>query len=409
MPCPEEVISLSEKQADSPINAALRQFEAAEANLEKLERIYKELRSMIPDGIAFGSDPKYDDRQRAFADVLDALPRIDGWKPVSTPPDLDELAQNRLDAREIDEISAIVGVEQDVEAPGRELAEYRYRLNKKRRPLIRGAMQDVIARVDVTLRVLRGSFPESAEVTQSIEQPEWDELKQQAQEIETLLGSSLPRPGRWSDLRRHLRFGQVSDLQGILRLDWPEVKSGLTKGLYDEDEAIPVEVEDLGVLAAVHPTGSVATRLKWEKLSPESFERLIFALISYAKGYENPEWLMNTNAPDRGRDLSVFRMTSDPLSGVMRSRVIIQCKHWTTKSVAVSDVAELKEQITHWEPPKIDVLVIATTGRFTGDAVSLIEKHNNGDRALHIEMWPESHLERLLAERPALIAEFGLR
>ena len=80
-----------------------------------------------------------------------------------------------------------------------------------------------------------------------------------------------------------------------------------------------------------------------------------------------------------------------------------------TKSVSPSDVATLKEQIGTWEPPKVDVLIIATTGRFTADAVAAIEKQNAADRGLKIEMWPESHLEKLLAERPALIAEFGLR
>jgi hypothetical protein len=90
-------------------------------------------------------------------------------------------------------------------------------------------------------------------------------------------------------------------------------------------------------------------------------------------------------------------------------RVIVQCRNWLTRSIASADVALLKEQVTTWEPPRVDVLIIATTGRFTSDAVSVIEKHNSGDRALKIEMWPETHLERLLAERPSLIAEFGLR
>lgn len=224
-----------------------------------------------------------------------------------------------------------------------------------------------------------------------------------------LLGSGGPRPARWSDMRRHLYFGQVNDLVDVVRLDWPEVKTGLTKGLYDLDEPLPVEVADLGSLAASQPKGHVVTKLKWESLTDEDFERLVFSLISSAPGYESPEWLTRTNAPDRGRDLSVTRIVNDPLSGAMRSRVLIQCRHWMTKSISTSDVATLKEQISTWEPPKVDVLTIITSGRFTSDAVAAIEKHNAGDRALKIEMWPESHLERLLAERPALNAEFGLR
>lgn len=395
--------------SESSLNAALRQFEASEANLEKLERIWHEMQPLIPSGISFGSDPKYDDRYRAYSDVLGALPKIDGWKPRSLPPDLNALAQDRLDAKEIDEIAASVAVEESVSAPGREIAEYRYRLNKKRRQLIRTALQEIMASVDDRLKVLQERYESEFETPKTIDPSDWEDVKDKIQQIEMLLGSSLPRPARWGDLHRHLHFGMTGDLSDIIRLDWPQAKAGLSKRLYDENEPVPVEVEDLGPLAASHPTGSVATKLKWEALTAENFERLVFGLISSALGYENPQWLMHTNAPDRGRDLSVARVIDDPLAGTMRTRVLIQCKHWTTKGVSVGDVSELKDQITHWEPPKVDVLVIATSGRFTSDAVAYIEKHNSSDRALRIEMWPESHLERLLASRPSLIAEFALR
>ena len=87
-----------------------------------------------------------------------------------------------------------------------------------------------------------------------------------------------------------------------------------------------MEVADLGALAAAQPKGQVVTKLKWQSLSEEDFERLVFSLISSAPGYENPEWLTHTNAPDRGRDLSVLRIVNDPLSGSIRSRVLIQCR-----------------------------------------------------------------------------------
>jgi restriction endonuclease len=282
-------------------------------------------------------------------------------------------------------------------------------LNKKRRQLVRTALTDVIARVDDVIRSLRARYKDNADRGRKLEDSVVADLQQHVQEIETMLGSSLPRPDRWTDLRRHIHFGQVGDLLDIVELDWPKVKAGLSAGLYDRNEPVPVEVSDLGVLAAAQPRGTVATRLHWESLSAEAFERLLFSLISGARGYENPEWLMRTNAPDRGRDLSVTRVAHDSLGGVIRSRVIIQCKHWLDKSVSVADVAELRAQMKLWEPPRVDVLVIATSGRFSGDAVAWIEKHNMDNHALRIEMWPESHLERLLAERPALIADFRLR
>ena len=57
----------------------------------------------------------------------------------------------------------------------------------------------------------------------------------------------------------------------------------------------------------------------------------------------------------------------------------------------------------------MDVLVIATSGRFTSDAVANIEKRNQEDSALRIEMWPESHLEWALAGRPDIVARYSLQ
>jgi hypothetical protein len=394
--------------AESPINAALRSFEAAEANLEKLERILAELLQLLPDGICFGSDPAYDELRRSYADVLSALPAIDGWKPEEHPIDLDELAQCRLDAQEIGEIEAQVSVERQLEAPGRELAEYRHHLHRKRRQLIREALIDAMAEAENVVVRLRSVLADAATSLEKVS-PSLDQLRTGIQQIETMLGSSIARPRRWADLRRHLHFGQVGDLRDVVQHDWPAVSAGLSASLYDRNDPVTVDVSDLGELAASQPRGSVVVRLKWESLIPEGFERLVFSLISQTRGYENPAWLMRTQAADRGRDLSVTRVTEDLLGGVIRNRVIIQCKHWLAKSVRASDIAELKEQMKVWEPPRVDILVVATSGRFTSDGVLLIEKHNQEDRALRIEMWPESHLERLLAERPALVAEFGLR
>jgi hypothetical protein len=111
----------------------------------------------------------------------------------------------------------------------------------------------------------------------------------------------------------------------------------------------------------------------------------------------------------KGRDLSVTYVESDPLAGVRRYRVIIQCKHWLSKSVSATDISATRDQMELWQPPRVDRLIFATSGRFTADAISLVEKHNQSDRALAICMWPDSHLERLLAGRPHLIGQFMLK
>ena len=88
------------------LNDALRVFDTTEANLGRLEKIWTKIEAAIPDGIAFyGGSPEgraYADLVRTYKDIRDALPSIDGWKIAGAPLDLDEIAQERLDAREIE-------------------------------------------------------------------------------------------------------------------------------------------------------------------------------------------------------------------------------------------------------------------------------------------------------------------
>lgn len=395
--------------AESSLNAALRQFEAVEANLVKLEKLLDDIIAAIPQGIVFGEDPEYDRDLWSFDALLKAMPAIDGWKPEIGFMGLNEIAQSRLDAQEIAEVELYVSIQESIDEPSRQLNEYRFRFDQKRRELVRDALVEAIDAVDGVLLRLESVCDSDQPGAQPVEDPLFEELKGQVATIETLMGSSIAKPSRWTDLLRHLYFGQVGDLRDILTMDWPTAKSDLRRSMYGEKEAVPTDVMDLAALVGSKPTGPVATRLQWENLEEDDFERLIFALISSEDGYENPAWLTKTSATDRGRDLSVTRVNDDPLTGTTRQRIIIQCKHWLTKSVSVADVALLREQMKLWEPPRVDVCIIATSGRFTTDAVELVEKQNGSDSALRMEMWPESHLERLLSSRPAIIAEFSLR
>jgi len=392
------------------LDAALRQFEATEANLEKLDKLWSQIENHIPDGPAFGNPPEYDELCLAFRQILHALPAIDGFKVDDQLHDYSAIGQMRLDALEIDEIEAKVSVENCVSEQGRLLREYRFKLQTKRRELTRDRMLGLIDDVDGMLRqlgtVVEGK--ESNEHVSAFSEVAWSNLRETVAEVHTLLGSA-ERPARWGDLSRHLHFGVVGDLADIQRFDWPQVKAELRSTLYGQHDPIPVGVSDLGEIVAARPRGRVPTRLNWSILSDEDFERLMFLLIAEAKGYENPEWLQHTHAPDRGRDLSVTVVENDPLAGVRRYRVIIQCKHWLSRSVSATDVSDVRGQMELWQPPRVDRLIIATSGRFTVDAIALIEQHNQADRALNIGMWPDSRLELLLAARPHLIGQFGLK
>ena len=396
-------------EASSPLNDAFRQIELTEANLVKLEKLWSKIESQYPSELVFGGSDEVDDLLRLYASILEQMPKINGEMLLSVPMDLDSIAQNRLDALEIGEFEAKVMIEQHIYAPEKELKEYRFNLEKTRRQLVRNSVDQTVTKIDSLLLTLGKTADLKNEADDAVLVPEWECLKEEFAALMMMLGKDLPSNSRGKDLQRHLKFGLVCDLRDIIDVDWPSVKQVFSELMYGENDPLPVAVDDLSELLKGDLSGPIVTKLKWGKLNPEDFERLIFALVSNQTGYENPEWLMKTNAPDRGRDLSVYRVTTDELSGTIRSRVIIQCKHWQSKSVSVSDIASLEAQMKLWEPPRVDVHVIATSSRFTSDAVAYIEKHNQSNSALRIEMWAESHLELILSARPALIANYHLR
>jgi Restriction endonuclease len=390
------------------LDQALGQFDVADANLHRLAGVWGEMRGLIPDGMGSASPDarRYDDLRRAFADILTGLPPIDGWRIAVVPLTLDEILLGRFDAHEAGEVSALVWMDEETFGADGAIDEYRFRLRRARSKLIRPRAAELIGEIDRLIVGLNRRIP--ADVRPS-DDPDWGDLRQAVAEIERLVGPAAQDIARWRDLARHLSFGERVDLSDITEHDWPAVRPQIEAALFTEHEPLPIEVADLGALVDARPEGRVSTALAWDRIDAAGFERLIYNLVRNADGYENALWPTRTNAPDRGRDLSVERVSSDALSGTIRRRVIIQCKHLQASSVTLPDASSTVAAMSLWEPPPVEVLVIATSGRFTTDAIDWIEKHNGRNQRPQIEMWPESHLESLLAQRPDLVAEFDLR
>jgi hypothetical protein len=390
---------------------AIRQFDATEANLKRLDELWVEIEGLIPNGMVVDTTSpdatRYASLCRTFRHIRKALPKLDGFELADSLVDLDDVFQNRFDAADLGEISANVSVERDIYSQGEALQEYRFRLLAQRRELVRLAMKQAISDVDRTLAKLGGvEFPDQpCKVTA----PEWNVFKGHIAEIDVLRGTAIASPDRWGELHRHLHFGLTCDLHDIVVHDWPAARESLQKAMYGPHDPLPVEATDLGALVRAAPGGPVVTALKWDAIDDEGFERLVYNVVADAPGYTNPQWLTNTRAPDRGRDISASKSVEDALSGTRVMRVIIQCRHWLTRSISMDDITTLVNQMALWEPPKVDELITATSGRFTTDAVDWIERHNNDRRTPYITMWPNSHLESLLAVRPHLVAMFHLR
>jgi hypothetical protein len=392
----------------SQLNDALKDFEATEANLQKLERIWKQIETLLPDSPqapSVGDEQKYRELNRAFQHVALQMPRIDGYELKIEIHDPELILRWAIDVLKLGEFPETVRFPSDLREQERLLKEYRFRLDARRRHLARQRLDELCRNVDLELAALAPGA-KRRKPDQKMPQTRWENLNGLIKSIDTLIGTTVSRPAEWTTLLRHLHFGQRNDFYQIVGDDWPSVKSGLEGALFSDSDPIPVRATDLGDLVERKPTGPVATQLQWHKISDAGLERLIYNLIARTPGYENPEWLTHTNAPDRGRDVSAYRVENDVLAGSRRTRVIFACKH--TKRVGLAEVSKLKSQMALWTP-RVDELIIVTTGRFSTDAVQLKETNNQSDSALRIALWPESHLEQLLAGRPELIAEFNLR
>ncbi len=388
------------------LSGALDAFDRSEANVVRLESVWQQIQAHYGEGISFGNDTaEVDALLDSFRILVGGLPAIDGYRLESMPMSPDELAQNRLDAAELGFAEALTSVEDGARQPGRDIAAYRRRLEGARRRLVRGQAVSVTAEIDALLREV--TVEERGATWRSTSR--WAELTDRVSELGRLTAGIDLRASRWPDLNRHLHFAEPGDLRDIVEMDWPSVKQALEHSLYDVNEPVPVPVDDLGELVRSRPTGAVSSRLDWARISDEEFEGLVFELVRSAHGYENANWLMRAHAADRGRDIEVHRVLTDPLAETRRRRVVVQCKHWQTKSVNRNELVACIEAAKLWEGGRVDTVVVATSGRFTQDAVALKEKYDADRTVPSVELWPDNHLELLVARRPHLAAMFGLR
>ncbi len=210
-----------------------------------------------------------------------------------------------------------------------------------------------------------------------IDTPATSEIIDSLEEIERLLGQTIELRGRWGDLRRHLRFGEVNDWLDISESDWPSVQWDIEAAKVGDTDPIPVPDIDLGAAGSAELTGGATTALNGSALQTDDFERLLFDLLRDLDGYQNVDWLMKTNAPDRGRDISLQRVVPDAGGTIRTDRVVVQAKHYTSRSIGPADVQGALVSLSLWEPPVIRSLIIATSSRFSSDAVALAEKHND--------------------------------
>lgn len=383
-------------------------MERTAANVSRLETVWERAREFIPEGPAAGSSPEYDDHCRAWRGLVEALPLIHGFRIQAELPDIDEIGRAFLSYAEIGEPPFPLWDE--IERPARELADYRYRLGQARRRAVRGRLEELSSTVSTLLDgILADLAASSPDPASPFEHPSTSEVAHAIEEIERLIGDAAERRGRWGDLHRHLRFSEPHDWRDIQLHDWPSVLEDIEAAGFAETDPLPVEgIEDLGAAAAGDVSGTASVGLSWDQLNDAGFERVLYDLLRAFPDHHNVQWLTKTNAPDRGRDLSLERALSTPTGETVFERVMVQAKHWLSRSIPPDEVAKVVAQAELWKPT-FHVVIIATSGRFTNDAVDWADtRRARGDRP-DVQLWGEADLERLLSRHPGVAAAHGLR
>ncbi len=284
----------------SDLESALAQLEAVETNLHRIEAAAREMVDLAPSGtIINASGPekqRHDDLVRSYNQLRDGLPPIEGWQIDEATLDYTSMVQWRIDLIDLGEPRAEIDFQAEVDAPLDQLAEYRHRFNRSRARVVRQRVEDLVAVVNSLLPPLSAAWEHGPAV---VDDERFEQLRAAYSEIDRLVGASSPRKARWSDLSRHLAFGQGHDLHDIARMDWPSVRAEIRRVVYDDSEPVPVMIADVADLVSARPLGAVTTELFWSNLDPSEFERLVYNLLLDTSGCENVDWLMHTNAPER--------------------------------------------------------------------------------------------------------------
>jgi|GEM_PF-4920582 len=208
------------------LNETLKEFEAVEANVAKLERLWMQIKPLLPasesEASVRGPD-KYVELQRSFDHIARKMPKIGGFQLESCFLDSDDILKHNIDCLELAEINASITVTREIFKQGEVLAEYRFRLESRRRELARQAVAPLSKKIDELLEWLQQA---AAKLNDNSRMPdvEWDELKSLFKSIDALLGSSLGRAPRWNMMMRHISFGVRQDFEDIVKHDWPNVR-----------------------------------------------------------------------------------------------------------------------------------------------------------------------------------------
>ena len=132
------------------LNDALKQFEAVEANLSKLDHIWKQIKNLLPsiDVVHFGDEGQYLQMQRSFEQIAKQMPRIDGFELKVCLEHPDNIFHSKVESLEIGELTDRAALDAHIHRKAEVLSDYRFRVETKRRELARQAVSGLCSQIE---------------------------------------------------------------------------------------------------------------------------------------------------------------------------------------------------------------------------------------------------------------------
>lgn len=389
---------------------AIEELNKVAANVELLKKKWGAIKILMEYPAAgnweLESKQQYEYASLEFNELLEGIPKIEETEIYYLIPSYDYVSQGGRDANELQEADFFTSFYSEIYEQELNISNYEYVLKRERRKLILNQVENSLNDVDNILDSLKFILRER-NLEDELKPAEIDPIRHKILQIDNLMGDSIERPPKWSDLERHLGFGQVVDLNDIILNDWPSIKPAL-KSAFRGNEPFKINTEDIGNLVeSADKSGEIGTGLNWEAITYEQFERLCANLLESLPEWENVDWITPTNASDRGKDISAFWVVNDVSRGTIRERAIIQCKHRPGTSVSPGDIKTIQNlTLTHG---KVDLYIIITSGKFTDQVTQIVDSWNERNLKPKVELWGDWRLEQLLAKHPNIIKTYELR
>ena len=139
----------------------------------------------------------------------------------------------------------------------------------------------------------------------------------------------------------------------------------------------------------------VATEKAWEKLSPEQFESLVFALLN-REGYMNGEWYGRPK--EYVQDIVCYRFTIDGPPELFQ-KYVAMCKH-DKESLTKYRLNKDLEQIRKHSPYCVIVAAILEVSDYKKKVIKDLEK--NDENTFQILLWEKPELLKMVEEHQDL-------